>query len=327
MFAKFGKISANMKKKEITIVILFLVLVIGGYKLISPKLNGDISLKEAQAKITELINLNPNNTAVVKNAIEENGLYKITVVADNQELFSYLSKDGKKFFPQVVDFEEFEQARANALKPVVSPQSKSDKPSVELFVMSYCPFGLQIEKGILPVLKTLGSKIDFELKFCDYAMHDKKELDEQTQQYCLQKQGLDKLLNYLNCFLKEGASAQCLASIEIDKSALRTCLSETDIKYKITEQYNDKNTWRGQFPVFDVDKEDNLKYGVAGSPALIINGEEIAGNRDAKSLLGAICSGFKNPPQECQQELSSQTPSRGFGFSSASNNTQAQCAD
>ena len=231
-----------MKKKEITIVILFLVLAVGGYKLINSKLNGDISLKEAQAKITELINLNPNNTAVVKNAIEENGLYKITVTADNQEIYSYLSKDGKKFFPQVVDFEELEQARADAPKPKVSSRSKSDQPIVKLFVMSYCPFGIQIEKGILPVLKTLGSKIDFELKFCDYAMHGKKELDEQTQQYCLQKQGLDKLLSYLNCFLKEGASVQCLASIEINKSSLRACLSETDVKYKITEQYNDKNT-------------------------------------------------------------------------------------
>ena len=36
---------------------------------------------------------------------------------------------------------------------------KKEKPEVELFVMSHCPFGTQIEKGMLPVARLLGDKI------------------------------------------------------------------------------------------------------------------------------------------------------------------------
>jgi len=49
--------------------------------------------------------------------------------------------------------------------------------------MSYCPYGTQIEKGILPVINALGNKIKFSLKFVDYAMHGKKEIDENSRQY------------------------------------------------------------------------------------------------------------------------------------------------
>ncbi|MBU3941884.1 MAG: hypothetical protein KKF74_03150, partial [Nanoarchaeota archaeon] len=47
---------------------------------------------------------------------------------------------------------------------------KKDKPEVELFVMSHCPYGTQIEKGMLPVARLLGDKIDFNIRFCSYAM-------------------------------------------------------------------------------------------------------------------------------------------------------------
>lgn len=54
--------------------------------------------------------------------------------------------------------------------------------------MSHCPYGLQMEKGIIPVVETLGDSIDFQVKFCDYAMHGQTELDEQVLQYCIMKE-------------------------------------------------------------------------------------------------------------------------------------------
>ena len=41
---------------------------------------------------------------------------------------------------------------------------KSDKPLVELFVMAYCPYGTQAEKGLIPVIELLGDKIDASIK-------------------------------------------------------------------------------------------------------------------------------------------------------------------
>ncbi len=204
---------------------------------------------------------------------------------------------------------------------------KKDKPEVGLFVMSYCPFGTQAEKGILSVLNLLGDKIDSKIRFCSYAMHGKKELDEQTLQYCIQKDYNDKYLDYLACFLKEGKTDDCLKEVELS-GKLDKCIAETDTEFKITEKFNDKSTWSGgRYPLFDVDKESNDKYGVGGSPTLVINGvtaERV--RRDSAGLLNAICMGFRDKPAECNEELSPERPSAGFGFEEdSSGSTGGQC--
>ncbi|RLI90656.1 MAG: hypothetical protein DRO94_04825 [Candidatus Altiarchaeales archaeon] len=204
---------------------------------------------------------------------------------------------------------------------------KLEKPRVELFVMAFCPYGIQMEKGILPVVNLLEDKIDFEVKFCSYAMHGKKELDEQLNQYCIQRDFKDKYIPYLTCFLKEGDTNQCLTEIGINQEELNECIQQVDTKYKVTEKYNDKSTWlNGRFPVFDVYKEDNDKYKVTGSPTLVINGVVARTRRDPASLLHAICLGFKDKPEECNENLSSVTPSPGFGFSGSGSGSSGSCS-
>lgn len=199
---------------------------------------------------------------------------------------------------------------------------KKDKPEVELFVMSHCPYGTQIEKGMLPAARLLGNKIDFSVKFVYYAMHGKKELDEQTLQYCIQKEYNDKYLDYLACFLKEGNTDDCLNEVELS-GKMDTCIAETDAEFKITEKFNDKSTWLGNYPPFDIYKELNEKYGIAGSPGLVINGAVASVSRNPASLLDAICTGFKDKPAECNEELSSENPSAGFGFTATAASTSS----
>jgi len=315
-----------MDKKNIIILILVLFLAGAGFKLFGGELNKNISLEEAKDKVTELIALNPMNVATVKEVIEEDDLYKVIVTAGGQEFYSYISKDGEMFFPEAINLKEIKEAQANAPKPEVI--NKSDKPIVELFVMSHCPYGTQIEKGILPVLETLGDKIDFELKFVDYAIRGKLELDEQTQQYCIQKQGKNKLLSYLKCFLEDGNSDSCVTQTEINNSELQKCIDDTNDEYKTLVNYDDKSTWTKMnppSPILTIHQEDNLKYGVKGSPELIINEEKILAYRDSNSLLSTICSAFNNPPSECNTELSSATPAPGFGSGTTANSTNATC--
>ena len=315
-----------MSKKNIIALVLLLVLAITGYKFFGGELNKNISIEEAQNRVEELISMNPNNIATIKSVVEDGNLYKVTVAVEGNEFDSYLSKDGIMFFPEMIDLEELKEAQASAPKAEV--EAKSDKPSVELFVMSHCPYSTQLEKGLLPVLEILGDKIDFELKFCDYAIHDKIELNEQTQQYCVREQGKDKLLSYLKCFLEDGDSSRCLSQSEIDNSALQTCISNTNTKYDTLVDYEDKSTWTKMnppSPIFTIHKEDNLKYNVEGSPELVINEEKVFAYRDPQSLLTAICSAFNEAPEECQQELSSQAYAPGFGFSSTGESTDATC--
>ncbi len=296
-----------------------------------------LTVDEAKAEAEEFINenlMNPGASATVTEIAEEGDLYKIMVdVGADEDVESYISRDGKKFFPSVFDIEEIENqaSEQKAKEEAASAQAnmeleKTETPKIELFVMSHCPYGTQIEKGILPVVKTLGNKIDFKLKFCDYAMHGKKELDEQLNQYCIQKNEPSKLLPYLECFLGEGDGQGCLASAGVDVSQLNSCVSATDKEYKVTEQFNDKSTWRGgTYPAFDVYAEDNAKYGVGGSPSLVINGKVVSAARDSASLLNTICGAFSETPEECSTELSSTSPAPGFGFGSGGSATTATC--
>ncbi len=205
---------------------------------------------------------------------------------------------------------------------------KTDKPNVELFVMSHCPYGTQIEKGILPVIDLLGDKIDFELKFCDYAMHGQEELNEQLNQYCIQKEQNNKLQPYLQCFLESSEGDACLEQVGINRSQLENCVTQADQEYKVTANFENKQGWKGNYPPFNVYQQDNAQYGVQGSPTLVVNGVKASSARDAQSLLNTICSGFKTAPEECSQQLDATPPAPGFGFEgSGSANASAGCTN
>jgi hypothetical protein len=291
----------------------------------------ETAVKENTEKFIKENLIPPGTDFKVAEFIKEGDLYKLTASISGQNIVAYVSKDGKKFFPSVIDLEKKDEnaAASNAPKAVTEVTQKQDIPTVEAFVMSYCPYGTQIEKGLLPVLSALGNKIKFNLKFVNYAMHGKKEIDENLRQYCIQKDQTAKLNSYLTCFLKkgEGTEQACMKTAGINATQVSTCVSATDKQFKLTEKFNDKSTWNNEtYPPFDVDNEANVKYGVQGSPTLVVNGETLSAGRDSASLLKAICSGFTVQPKECSQKLSATAPAAGFGEGAAPANAASDAA-
>ncbi|KKR48772.1 MAG: hypothetical protein UT86_C0003G0101 [Candidatus Magasanikbacteria bacterium GW2011_GWC2_40_17] len=282
-------------------------------------------IQEVEAKSTEFVNtelLQGQGSATVKVTGKEGDLYKLEVNYNGQKIDSFVSKDGKRFFPQSFEILKVTTANKSDNQPEAQPATdnisqKTDKPTVELFVMSHCPYGVQMEKGILPVVKTLGDKIDFKIKFVDYAMHGEKELKEQLSQYCIQKEQSTKLLAYLDVFLKEGDSETSLSQAGVDKNKLQGCIQKTDKEFKVLDNFNNKVGFKGNYAGFEIFKTENEKYGVQGSPTLVINGTQSQSGRDSNSLLKSICSSFTNQPKECSTVLSSEAPSPGFGGGTA----------
>lgn len=213
-------------------------------------------------------------------------------------------------------------------EPEVVEVIKSDKPEVELFVMSHCPYGTQIEKGILPVVAVLKDDIEFDLNFVYYAMHGEVEVKEQLAQYCIQRDQKELLQDYLLCFLEAGDSEGCLDKVGVDMAQLESCETEVDEEYQVMANLADQSSWlSGRFPLFNTDKADNEAYGVRGSPALVINGQTVSSARDSASLLKTICDRFNTKPEACNTEFESASPSPGFGFGTAeaNNNAAAGC--
>ncbi|MFA5754069.1 MAG: hypothetical protein WC905_01755 [Patescibacteria group bacterium] len=319
------------------IILVIVLAVIGYFSFDKPAKN--LNQDQAKTRAEEFINdflMTDGTKATITEISEQYGLYKLKVDIVSDVVESYLSRDGKLFFPQALNIDEVTGQTAtgetgdttgnNTATPAAEVSQKSDKPVVEVFVMSYCPYGTQIEKGLLPVLKTLGNKIDFELKFCSYIMHGDQEIAENLLQYCIQKEQPTKLNAYLECFLADSSKSEaCLTTAGIDKSKVTSCVAKTDKEFKVTENNKNKVGYQGSFPGFDVYKADNEKYNVGGSPTLVINGQEIASGRDSASLLKTICSAFNNPPKECETELSSASPAPGFGTGTTAGSTAGGC--
>lgn len=267
--------------------------------------------------------LQAGTTATLSKITLEGSVYKVELAINGSNATVYVSRDAKFLFPAV-----FEMA---GVKESASPEpsgemTKSEKPDVKLFVMSYCPYGLQAEKAYLPVYDLLKSKADFGIYFVNYIMHDKKELDENLRQYCLQKQDKDLYAKYLACFVKAGKADDCLTQVQANISALQNCVSQTDQQFKITAGYDDKNTWlNGQYPKFDIYSDLNTQYGVKGSPTIVINGKQVSlNNRSAEAFKTLVCQAFINQPAECSQTLSDTATAAGFGEES-SNGSSGSC--
>ncbi|MBS3087125.1 hypothetical protein J4226_00860 [Candidatus Pacearchaeota archaeon] len=314
----------------ISTIFLSVVTIILAAALLTGGTTGAVSAEVAAQNVLDFAKAQGADATLVSST-DDGSLYEVVLSIEGQEVPVYVTKDGKTLVPQPISLEITEKTPTNSAPettPTPTNIPKSNKPVVEAFVMSHCPYGTQIEKGLLPVVNALGDKIDFELKFVYYAMHPSYgEVEEQLNQYCIQKEQNDKFNDYLTCFLEAGNGAECLTETNIDKTALKTCTDATDKEFNVRANLADKSSWlSGQYPKFDIYKADNEKYQVGGSPTLVINGVKAQVGRDSISLLNAICSSFETAPEECNTKFEAASPSPGFGWSTTENaNNAAAC--
>ncbi len=311
---------AEMKGKKFVIIIIsaiILLILIGG-GIVGYLKFGHIKrvLKPAEAMVVAEKFINENlvsasNKATIKSAVLEGDVYNITLTVGGKDYNSYMTKYGDKFFETGIDMakfaEEVKAQQTSAANPQPTAVPKSDKPVVELFVMTHCPYGLQAEKGILPAFAALGNKIEAKIRFVNYFMHGDKEEQETYNQICIRDEQASKYDSYLNCFVIEGDNAKCVASVGVDKVKMDSCVAS---KAK---------------GIYKTESALSTKYGVEGSPTLIINGAQSNAGRDAASYLAGICVAFNTAPSECSTQLSSASPSAGFGEGTSSSDSSASC--
>ncbi len=296
-----------------------------------------VSLEELSVNVTDYLNRNSEalfggefDFVVTSNEELSEGFYMLLAEAKdaNQNTVGtvpiYTTNDAEQ---AVIWGNAINLAEDLPLPDLTPPETReipqTEKPIVEVFVMSHCPYGTQIEKAILPVYETLGDKIDLKIRFVDYVMHGETEIWEQANQYCIQKDQKEKYFEYLSCFLEDGDGEQCLEEVGINTEVMETCVTEADEEFNLAANLADTGSWlSGQFPLFNIDKGLNELYkaqssdGRWGSPGLVINGVLIEGApRNPATLLGLIGSAFIELPEETLgANLSSETPSPGFGY-------------
>jgi len=252
---------------------------------------------------------------------DKDSFYEVVVSSNGQEGPIYVTKDGEYIIQPGISLTGNVVNEQTQTQQPPADIPKSDKPKVELYVFTYCPYGTQSEKGILPVAKLLGDKIDFKIKQIG-AMHGDFEKVEAERQLCIEKEYPTKLLDYITNFVGSEEIGNCkgdascvdpkidvlYSKLGIDKNKIKVCMASDGESLYSAEEANSRN------------------QGVSGSPTLIINGVKTQSGRDSASYLATICSAFNNAPEECLETLSSASPSPGFGGSTtAGASSSAQC--
>ena len=166
--------------------------------------------------------------------VEKSGVYQFKIKIGNQEFTSYLTKDGSLLFPDAIKL--VSQTKEEKAKEACAKIKKSSNPSMEAFVVSYCPFGLQMERMISELAKSnpelmkyikiryIGSVNNGKIS----SMHGEKEAEENLKQICLREEQPDKYIPYISCFIKDGKSEQCSRSVGVDEEKLKACESNPE---------------------------------------------------------------------------------------------------
>jgi len=195
-------------------------------------------------------------------------------------------------------------------QPATQPQAsaepvKSDKPVVDLYVMSFCPYGNQAEDTMLPVYDALKSKTDFRVHFIVsvdgnnvQSLHGAKEVTEDEKEACVLKEyGNDawfKVATYVNtnCGSTGACFADAAKAASVDTAKVDACVAANGVS------------------LMSANEAASNAAGASGSPTLIINGVKSNsvyqyGNSEAYKT--AICSAFNTAPSECAVQLSANT--------------------
>jgi hypothetical protein len=306
------------------IALILLILVFRGGGITGNVISADV----AGERLIEFASSQGADATLV--GVNDNGeFYEVIVSINGQNLPLYVTKDGEFFTQALIPLTGDVVNQQQQQQPSIEVP-KSDKPEVELYVFTYCPYGTQAEKGIVPVLKLLGDKIDFKLRQVG-AMHDPRgcsgtacyESLEAKRQLCIEKEYPTKLLDYINEFALDAEIGNCRG----DDTCVTPLIDKLYAELGISKAKVDACIETDSELLYSAELENSGAQGVSGSPTLIINGEKVQSSRDSASYLETICSAFNTAPAECDEVLSSASPSPGFGASTTtgSASAEAQC--
>jgi protein-disulfide isomerase len=307
------KKSVHLKVPKVTLwqalTLIFAVLFVGAFLGKIPAMTSELSSQEAASKVVDYINKNLVQTGSVSLvSVEESGqMYNVTTSYQGQQIPVYVTKDGALLFVST----PLDMSQSVTTTQTTTAMVKTAKPTVELFVMSFCPYGIQAETIMKPVFDLLGSKADFKIKFITsisgntidsvQSLHGTNEAKEDLRQVCIMKNYNDATYwNYLMAFdancpsliNNDTALDSCwknaATQVGIDPTAIQTCANGSDA-----------------LNLLKADEQAANNYGVQASPTLIINGAQYGGARSSSAFQQTICSAFTTAPAECSQTISS----------------------
>lgn len=191
-----------------------------------------------------------------------------------------------------------------------------EKPQIDFFVMSYCPYGNIAEEAISQVYDLLGDKVKYVPHYVIYSnyagggqsycldsankycsMHGIQELNQDIREICVYEQsGINKYFEFvkaMNAKCNANNADACWSNVakglNLDIAKIALCEKDKGIEYSAKELGL------------------NSLLSVRGSPTTFINGVQYNGARDATGYQTALCEQFETAPEECNELIASQS--------------------
>jgi len=278
---------------------------------LSTELQGQVSFGLIDAEKNNETKQKYNITSYPTILIFKDGVLADTVIG-NQDKTNFVSKLKKlksDLDTSRVKFPPLPKPAAPA-PPKMTPEeacikmNKSENPVLEAYIVSRCPFGLQMQRIMYNVITKLpkaatnmnvryiGSIADGNIT----SMHGDVEAQENLRQLCLRDEQSDKYWDYVSCYMKEGKYEGCIDSASIDKARLQGCMDDSSRGIAYAQK--------------DFDLADS--YGITGSPTLMMNNEKVSefnfatnetDGRSPEAVKNLLCCGFKTKPSFCSTNL------------------------
>lgn len=258
-----------------------------------------VSSNNAGENLVKYLNTVADSEVTLIKVEESQNMYKATIEFKGQEIPVYVTKDGQYYTMSLLPLTSLSSSTQTQ-----QDMPKSDTPKVELFIWSYCPYGVQAQTPFAQVASLLKNNADFEI-VPYYNGHGEHETQQNKIEACIQKLDKDKYWDYSEKFVEniypkcgssrdvdcnEQESITLMKSLGIDSEKIMSCV-ETQGETLLKE-----SSARAK------------ELGVTGSPTIVINGVKASpSSRTAEAFKDSVCSAFNNVPEECGTTLDSST--------------------
>ena len=216
------------------------------------------------------------------------------------------------------------------VQPLPPAQIQTASPMLEAFVVSSCPFGLQMQRAMADAVKNIPSLAsNVTVKYIGSisngvvsSMHGSDEAAENLRQICIREEQPSVFWNYIACYIQKNAgtassgmpigdSAGCQASTGVDTGKLASCVSDSSRGLAYAKK----------------DFDEGVKYNIEGSPTLVLNGAEVNeqsyGGRSSDAIKSIVCAGSTSQPSYCSTKLNTDQAAISFSATYASSNASA----
>jgi len=220
---------------------------------------------------------------------------KAVVKADAKAAEKAVEKPAEKAVEKAAE----KPAEKAAEKPAEKTEAKAGGPvELQFFIMSQCPFGVQVMDGIIPALKELGPAVDFHVDYIGKiqgeeltSMHGENEVKGNMIEICVIKHAPDKWMEFFTCVDK---NYRALPG-NWNECAKTAGLSEDQIKAAgdCYEGDEGKALLKASF-------EKAQKAGARGSPTIHLSGKPYRGGRTKRDFMVAVCDATAGEkPEAC----------------------------